>query len=125
MELRSLSPVLCGRCWSDEVRQTLSDRPNASWSASNRRVWHQGWVGANVGRCVRKYSIGGRQFWCAVCVWNRVRQVDWDEPGHEVHRAVNVGRQPYEEVVMFLLAYPSQTPQPTSVARTRRRRTRS
>ena len=52
-------------------------------------------------------------------------QVDWDEPGHEVHRAVNVGRQAYEEVVVFLLAYPGQTPQPTSIAPTRRRTTRS
>jgi hypothetical protein len=55
----------------------------------------------------------------------RVGQVDWDEPGSEVHRAVNVGRQRYEEVVIFFLAYPGQNPQPTSFARTRRRTTRS
>jgi hypothetical protein len=55
----------------------------------------------------------------------RVGQVDWDEPGSEVHRAVNVGRQRYEEVVVFFLAYPGQNPQPTSFVRTRRRTTRS
>jgi hypothetical protein len=55
----------------------------------------------------------------------RVGQVDWDGPGSEVHRAVNVGRQPYEEVVVFFLAYPSQNPQPMSLVRTRRRTTRS
>jgi len=55
----------------------------------------------------------------------RAGQVDWDEPGFEVHRAVNVGPQPYEEVVVFFLAYPGQNPQPTSLARTRRRTTRS
>jgi hypothetical protein len=57
----------------------------------------------------------------------RVRpgQVDWDRPGTEVHRAVNVGRQPYDEVVVFFLAYPGQNPQPTSFVRTRGPTTRS
>ena len=30
-------------------------------------------------------------------------QADWDAPEHRVHRAVNVGAQTYEEVVMFFL----------------------
>ena len=25
-------------------------------------------------------------------------QVDWDEPGHHIHRAVNIGDVPYEEI---------------------------
>jgi quercetin dioxygenase-like cupin family protein len=31
------------------------------------------------------------------------RQVDWQEPGDRVHRAVNVGRETYEEVTTFSL----------------------
>jgi 8-oxo-dGTP diphosphatase len=30
-------------------------------------------------------------------------QVDWDEPTNSVHRGVNVGREPYEEIALFLL----------------------
>jgi quercetin dioxygenase-like cupin family protein len=54
----------------------------------------------------------------------RAGQVDWDKPSSRVHRAVNVGRDRYEEVVTFLLAYSGQNPQPSSLSRTRRRRTR-
>lgn len=39
-------------------------------------------------------------------------QVDWDTPAAEVHRAVNVGRYRYEEVVTFFLRDPGQDPQP-------------
>ena len=39
-------------------------------------------------------------------------QVDWDEPGRRVHRAVNVGQVAYEEVTTFFLAHPSDVPQP-------------
>ena len=39
-------------------------------------------------------------------------QVDWDEPAPEVHRAINVGRRRYEEVVIFFLSEPGQDPQP-------------
>jgi hypothetical protein len=39
-------------------------------------------------------------------------QVDWDEPGERIHRAVNVGRIPYEEVTIFFLAHPDDVPQP-------------
>jgi len=30
-------------------------------------------------------------------------QVDWEEPSARVHRAVNVGKQAYEQVTIFLL----------------------
>jgi hypothetical protein len=40
-------------------------------------------------------------------------QVDWDEPTHRIHRAVNVGNAPYEEVTVFFLDQPNATPQPT------------
>jgi hypothetical protein len=39
-------------------------------------------------------------------------QVDWDEPTTAVHRAVDVGTQPYEEVVVFFLEHPDDEPQP-------------
>ena len=39
-------------------------------------------------------------------------QVDWDEPSHRVHRALNIGEVPYEEVTVFFLARPDDAPQP-------------
>lgn len=30
-------------------------------------------------------------------------QVEWEEPTGRIHRAVNVGKQPYEQVTVFLL----------------------
>ena len=40
-------------------------------------------------------------------------QVDWEEPTNRVHRAVNVGKQPYEQVTVFLLDRPDAVAQPT------------
>ena len=40
-------------------------------------------------------------------------QVDWDEPTERVHRGVNVGTQPYEEITVFFLDRPDAVPQPT------------
>lgn len=39
-------------------------------------------------------------------------QVDWDEPSDRIHRGVNVGALPYEEVTVFLLDAPDEAPQP-------------
>jgi len=39
-------------------------------------------------------------------------QVDWDEPTDRVHRAVNVGAAPYEEITTFFLDRPGAVPQP-------------
>jgi quercetin dioxygenase-like cupin family protein len=39
-------------------------------------------------------------------------QVDWEEPSARVHRAVNVGEQPYEQVTVFLLDRPDAVAQP-------------
>jgi len=36
---------------------------------------------------------------------------DWDEPDARVHRGVNAGAAPYEEVVMFFLRDPDGNPQ--------------
>lgn len=39
-------------------------------------------------------------------------QVDWDEPTDRIHRGVNVGEVPYEEVTVFFLEHPGDVPQP-------------
>ena len=39
-------------------------------------------------------------------------QVDWDEPTDRVHRGVNVGVEPYEEITIFFLDHPGDVPQP-------------
>jgi quercetin dioxygenase-like cupin family protein len=39
-------------------------------------------------------------------------QVDWDEPAERVHRGVNVGSLPYEEITVFFLDRPDAVPQP-------------
>jgi len=40
-------------------------------------------------------------------------QVEWEEPSARAHRAVNVGKQPYEQVTVFLLDRPDAVAQPT------------
>ena len=45
--------------------------------------------------------------------WNvTVGEVDWVEPSDRVHRAVNVGKETFEEVVTFFLDRPDAVPQP-------------
>ena len=39
-------------------------------------------------------------------------QADWDEPTERLHRGVNVGKQPYEEITIFFLDRPDAVPQP-------------
>ena len=39
-------------------------------------------------------------------------EVDWSEPSDRIHRAVNVGRQMFEEVVTFFLDRSDAAPQP-------------
>jgi len=39
-------------------------------------------------------------------------EVDWSEPSDRVHRAVNVGKEVFEEVVTFFLDRPDAPPQP-------------
>lgn len=39
-------------------------------------------------------------------------QADWDEPESRVHRGVNAGATPYEEVVLFFREYSGIVPQP-------------
>lgn len=39
-------------------------------------------------------------------------QVDWDEPTDRIHRGVNVGENPYEEITVFFLEHLDDVPQP-------------
>ena len=41
-----------------------------------------------------------------------VGEVDWSEPSDRVHRAVNAGKEVFEEVVIFFLDRPDAVPQP-------------
>ena len=41
-----------------------------------------------------------------------VGEVDWVEPSDRVHRAVNVGKEVFEEIVTFFLDRPDSDPQP-------------
>jgi hypothetical protein len=40
-------------------------------------------------------------------------QVEWEGPSARVHRAVNIGKQTYEQVTVFLLDHPDAVAQPT------------
>ena len=44
-------------------------------------------------------------------------QADWDEPSERLHRAVNVGREPYEEIAIFFLDAPDSVAQPGEAER--------
>jgi len=44
-------------------------------------------------------------------------EVDWSEPSDRVHRAVNVGKAVFEEVVTFFLDRPDAVPQPEEESR--------
>ena len=44
-------------------------------------------------------------------------QVDWQEPGCHVHRAINICDVPYEEITVFFLSHPDDVPQPDAPGR--------
>lgn len=37
---------------------------------------------------------------------------EWDAPQAKVHRAINIGKVPYEEVIIFFIGNPGMEPQP-------------
>ncbi len=41
-------------------------------------------------------------------------EADWSEPSDRPHRAVNIGRQAYEEITIFFLDRPDTVPQPNA-----------
>ena len=58
-----------------------------------------------------EYRDGGQSQYVTV----RAGQVDWDEPTERIHRGVNVGAEPYEEIAIFFLDHPDAVAQPTAV----------
>ncbi|HVP54179.1 MAG TPA: hypothetical protein VMU45_04215 [Candidatus Eisenbacteria bacterium] len=55
-----------------------------------------------------EFRDNGETIPCSVTIG----EADWSEPSERVHRAVNVGQEPFEEVVVFLLDHPDADPQP-------------
>jgi oxalate decarboxylase/phosphoglucose isomerase-like protein (cupin superfamily) len=39
-------------------------------------------------------------------------ETGWDEPTDRIHRGINVGDEPYEEITVFFLDRPDAVPQP-------------
>ena len=39
-------------------------------------------------------------------------QTDWEKPSSRVHRTINVGQKPYQQITIFLLDRPDAIPQP-------------
>ena len=37
---------------------------------------------------------------------------EWNSPQPKAHRAINIGKVPYEEVIIFFIAQPGMEPQP-------------
>ena len=98
-------------------RMTLEPGEASPW---HRDVCHRVTVVLRGQRLAIEFRTGGQVHAARV----RAGQVDWSEPSSEVHRAVNAGHEPYEEVVTFFLDYRGQNPQPRLANRTRRRPTR-
>jgi quercetin dioxygenase-like cupin family protein len=58
-----------------------------------------------------EFRDGGETQQCMVTVG----EVEWVEPSDRVHRAVNVGKESFQEVVTFFLDRPDAEPQPEDV----------
>ena len=43
---------------------------------------------------------------------------DWDAPGPKIHRAINTGKVPFEEIVVFFIDKPGMEPQPEAQLKT-------
>ena len=100
------------------VRRMMLEPGQASpW---HRDVCHRVTVVLSGRRLAMEFLAGGPVHEAEV----RAGQVDWSAPSSQVHRAINIGHDRYEEVVTFFLGYRGQNPQPRWTLRTRRRRTR-
>jgi len=89
-------------------RQRLAPGEMTPW---HRDPYHRVTVVLSGGALQIEYRDGG----ASVRVEVAPGQTDWDEPNERVHRAVNVGEQPYEEVTVFFLDRPDADPQPYGV----------
>ena len=86
-------------------RQHLEPGETTPW---HRDPFHRVAVVLSCDAIVIEYRDGGPSQRLAP----KTGQVDWDEPTDRVHRAVNVGTTPYEEVTVFFLDRPDAVPQP-------------
>jgi hypothetical protein len=57
-----------------------------------------------------EYRDSGAVEMIAVCPG----MAEWDQPQAQVHRGLNSGQLPYEEVVVFFLNEPNMEPQPVA-----------
>src|SRR5262245_44068458 len=85
-------------------RQRLAPGEATPW---HRDPFHRVTVVLSGDRLEIEYRDGS-----APAVWDVTPgEVDWVEPSDRVHRAVNVGKEVFEEVVTFFLDRPDAEPQ--------------
>jgi hypothetical protein len=75
----------------------------------HRDPFHRVTVTLRGSRLAIEYRDGGDRHEFDV----RSGHADWDEPSDRVHRGVNVGAEPYEEIAIFFLDRPDAIAQPT------------
>lgn len=86
-------------------RQRLEPGEASPW---HRDLFHRVTVVLNGDLLLIEFRDGGE-----TVPWKiTVGEVAWSEPSDRVHRAVNVGKEPFEEVVTFFLDRPDAEPQP-------------
>lgn len=86
-------------------RQRLEPGEATPW---HRDPFHRVAVVLNGDLLAIEFRDGGETL-----TWKVTRgEVDWVEPSDRVHRAVNVGKEIFEEVVTFFLDRPDAEPQP-------------
>lgn len=86
-------------------RQRLAPGEATPW---HRDPYHRVTVVLSGDMLKIEFREGEESLTCKVTVG----EVDWSEPSDRVHRAVNVGKEVFEEVVTFFLDRPDAIPQP-------------
>jgi len=86
-------------------RQRLAPGEASPW---HRDPYHRVTVVLSGDRLEIEFRDGGESVSCDV----KAGEVDWSEPSSRVHRAVNAGKEVFEEVVTFFLDRPDADPQP-------------
>jgi len=85
-------------------RQKLLPGEATSW---HRDPFHRVTVVSSGDLLNIEFRDGGETQPCNITVG----EVDWSEPSDRVHRAVNAGKEVFEEVVIFFLDRPDAVPQ--------------
>jgi quercetin dioxygenase-like cupin family protein len=86
-------------------RMTLTPGEAMPW---HRDPYHRVTVVLRGSVLAIEYRDGGERHEFEV----RTGEAGWDEPTDRVHRGVNVGDEPYEEIAIFFLDRPDAVPQP-------------